>query len=299
MRACFYAGFLRRYDAKSGWYHVTYEDGDQEELSSEELSEIVINAQLDDDSDDVPLSVMQNAVLTSRQACTQKVVTKAVVKAKRRRPRKIVWEAAIDDGVSRSDSDAEGSGDERDEKPSKAAPKRGAKKARKKGVQKSVCRAGRGEDGQDARSTADPSVPKPANRDTSASKRTVVNNQIRAAKQTALKRGIVQFAKHLDVLRPFITPQTAERVEREAKQSHYSGLLGLADFDGQPAYIAGGQMKPYQIEGVAFLISLHDSGMLGGILGDEMGLGKTMQVLPIVSAHRPLDVGVVGGVSMT
>ncbi len=148
-------------------------------------------------------------------------------------------------------------------------------------------RAGQDEDGlgkickdciQASRPVSDPSAPKPVRRDTSSSKRTAVNNQIRAAKRTALKRGVVQFAKHLDVLRPFITPQTAERVEREAKQSHYSGLLGLADFDGQPTYIKGGQMKPYQIEGVAFLISLHDTGMLGGILGDEMGLGKTMQV---------------------
>jgi SWI/SNF-related matrix-associated actin-dependent regulator of chromatin subfamily A member 5 len=45
---------------------------------------------------------------------------------------------------------------------------------------------------------------------------------------------------------------------------------------GQPSLIKHGQMKEYQLQGLSFLIWLHENGM-GGILGDEMGLGKTLQ----------------------
>ena len=47
---------------------------------------------------------------------------------------------------------------------------------------------------------------------------------------------------------------------------------------GQPACVKNGEMRPYQVEGLKWLVKQHDSGA-GGILGDEMGLGKTLQVL--------------------
>jgi SWI/SNF-related matrix-associated actin-dependent regulator of chromatin subfamily A member 5 len=55
-------------------------------------------------------------------------------------------------------------------------------------------------------------------------------------------------------------------------------------------------MKPYQLEGLSFLVHMHENGM-SAILGDEMGLGKTLQTLslfqyltenkPITGQHRP------------
>lgn len=36
--------------------------------------------------------------------------------------------------------------------------------------------------------------------------------------------------------------------------------------------IVGGTMRPYQLEGLNWLIKLHDSN-INGILADEMGLG--------------------------
>ena len=41
-------------------------------------------------------------------------------------------------------------------------------------------------------------------------------------------------------------------------------------------------MKPYQIEGLSWLLWLNKNG-LSGILGDEMGLGKTLQTLSLFS----------------
>ncbi|XP_062153976.1 ATP-dependent DNA helicase DDM1 [Alnus glutinosa] len=55
-----------------------------------------------------------------------------------------------------------------------------------------------------------------------------------------------------------------ERVEKEQKE-----LVPL---------LTGGKLKPYQIKGVKWLISLWQNG-LNGILADQMGLGKTIQTI--------------------
>lgn len=45
----------------------------------------------------------------------------------------------------------------------------------------------------------------------------------------------------------------------------------------QPSNLVGGKLKPYQLEGLRWLVTLYENG-LSGILADEMGLGKTIQV---------------------
>ena len=44
----------------------------------------------------------------------------------------------------------------------------------------------------------------------------------------------------------------------------------------QPACIKFGKMRPYQLEGLNWLIRCNENG-INGILADEMGLGKTLQ----------------------
>eukprot|EP00388_Colpodella_angusta_P016916 GDKJ01041886.1.p1 GENE.GDKJ01041886.1~~GDKJ01041886.1.p1 ORF type:complete len:1214 (-),score=281.72 GDKJ01041886.1:82-3390(-) len=44
-------------------------------------------------------------------------------------------------------------------------------------------------------------------------------------------------------------------------------------------------MKPYQIEGLAWLAKLHETG-INGILADEMGLGKTLQTISLMAWLR-------------
>ena len=49
-------------------------------------------------------------------------------------------------------------------------------------------------------------------------------------------------------------------------------------------------MKPYQLEGLTFLLYMHENGM-SSILGDEMGLGKTLQTLSLfqhLAEHKPV-----------
>ena len=47
----------------------------------------------------------------------------------------------------------------------------------------------------------------------------------------------------------------------------------------QPSCIKCGTLKPYQLEGLNWMIHLAEKG-LNGILADEMGLGKTVRVNP-------------------
>ncbi|KAJ2913667.1 hypothetical protein MD484_g6769, partial [Candolleomyces efflorescens] len=52
-------------------------------------------------------------------------------------------------------------------------------------------------------------------------------------------------------------------------------------FETSPSFI-NGQMRPYQLQGLNWMVSLHHNG-LNGILADEMGLGKTLQTISFLS----------------
>jgi len=60
----------------------------------------------------------------------------------------------------------------------------------------------------------------------------------------------------------------------------------------QPSCISGGQMRPYQLEGLNWMISLTEKG-INGILADEMGLGKTLQSISVLGYMHEF-VGVTG-----
>ncbi|CAO0800894.1 unnamed protein product [Mucor circinelloides] len=49
-------------------------------------------------------------------------------------------------------------------------------------------------------------------------------------------------------------------------------------FTESPAYVTGGTLREYQIQGLNWMISLFENG-INGILADEMGLGKTLQTI--------------------
>ena len=45
----------------------------------------------------------------------------------------------------------------------------------------------------------------------------------------------------------------------------------------QPELITGAKLKPYQLEGLQWMVSLDQNG-ISGILADEMGLGKVCSI---------------------
>ncbi|OSX66869.1 hypothetical protein POSPLADRAFT_1063816 [Postia placenta MAD-698-R-SB12] len=52
-------------------------------------------------------------------------------------------------------------------------------------------------------------------------------------------------------------------------------------FEESPSFIHG-LMRPYQLQGLNWMVSLHHNG-LNGILADEMGLGKTLQTISFLA----------------
>lgn len=52
------------------------------------------------------------------------------------------------------------------------------------------------------------------------------------------------------------------------------------DISKQPHLLSGGELKPYQLFGLNWMVSLYNNS-LNGILADEMGLGKTIQTISL------------------
>ncbi|KAH7648470.1 hypothetical protein FG379_002905 [Cryptosporidium bovis] len=71
---------------------------------------------------------------------------------------------------------------------------------------------------------------------------------------------------------------------RETEEEIY-GYRTHTRLQAQPSCIENGQLKPYQLEGLNWLINLYEGG-LNGILADEMGLGKTFQSISLMAYLR-------------
>mmetsp|Transcript_52392 Transcript_52392/g.63142 ORF Transcript_52392/g.63142 Transcript_52392/m.63142 type:complete len:106 (+) Transcript_52392:177-494(+) len=71
----------------------------------------------------------------------------------------------------------------------------------------------------------------------------------------------------------------SEAAEDAAMMKSAQSKRKVVRLDKQPGNLAAiCKMHPYQLEGLNWLIKLHDHG-INGILADEMGLGKTLQTI--------------------
>ncbi len=89
------------------------------------------------------------------------------------------------------------------------------------------------------------------------------------------------------------TRMTESEEDRLMLESSTAGI-SLADaqttrLSEQPSCITG-KMRPYQVEGLNFLIGLFERG-LNGILADEMGLGKTLQTISLLGFSEAVQKG--------
>lgn len=73
-------------------------------------------------------------------------------------------------------------------------------------------------------------------------------------------------------------------MESAAKTDMSDPLVQTTRLTEQPKCVTG-TMRPYQLEGLNFLIGLFERG-LNGILADEMGLGKTLQTISLLAFLR-------------
>ncbi|CAF3779677.1 unnamed protein product [Adineta steineri] len=75
---------------------------------------------------------------------------------------------------------------------------------------------------------------------------------------------------------------TNEDDEYDAKESYYSIAHRIREpITEQSKMLVGGSLKPYQLQGLEWLVSLYNNN-LNGILADEMGLGKTIQTIALI-----------------
>jgi ATP-dependent helicase STH1/SNF2 len=69
---------------------------------------------------------------------------------------------------------------------------------------------------------------------------------------------------------------------RARRNQYYTITHKIKEGVKQPSILVGGKLKPYQIDGLEWMVSLYNNG-LNGILADEMGLGKTIQTLSLLT----------------
>ncbi|XP_057538661.1 probable ATP-dependent DNA helicase CHR12 [Amaranthus tricolor] len=79
----------------------------------------------------------------------------------------------------------------------------------------------------------------------------------------------------------------------EGQRKYNSAVHSIQEkVNEQPAMLQGGELRPYQLEGLQWMLSLFNNN-LNGILADEMGLGKTIQTISLI-AYLMENKGVAG-----
>lgn len=86
------------------------------------------------------------------------------------------------------------------------------------------------------------------------------------------------------------SPNRRGRKKPEVSAEDDAAMLEMEEsrfvrLDKQPGNICFGTMRPFQLEGLNWMIRLHDCGV-NGILADEMGLGKTLQTISLLAYLR-------------
>jgi len=130
------------------------------------------------------------------------------------------------------------------------------------------------------------------------------NAVVKEATAASARERLKYLVSQADIFRHFVSgvsPQkqsleqakTSKSSKRRMTEKEEDELLMEAEVDGhqettrlttQP-YNIKGTMRPYQLEGLNFLIGLYEHG-LNGILADEMGLGKTLQTISLLAFLR-------------
>ncbi|EIW74988.1 hypothetical protein CONPUDRAFT_169853 [Coniophora puteana RWD-64-598 SS2] len=108
---------------------------------------------------------------------------------------------------------------------------------------------------------------------------TVVINARKAKVEASRKRWLL---RHRDIFEPLLPSSTFfDHVENDINETDgNTSYVPFRKIECQPAPIQGGEMKEYQLQGLAFLVYMYKNG-INSILGDEMGLGKTLQTLSL------------------
>lgn len=86
------------------------------------------------------------------------------------------------------------------------------------------------------------------------------------------------------------------KAKRRLKRNHPEFETMWTDLEDMPGLKTGKaeqpitisrQLKPFQLEGLAWMKAMEASRWKGGLLGDEMGLGKTIQAVSLIMSDYP------------
>ena len=80
-------------------------------------------------------------------------------------------------------------------------------------------------------------------------------------------------------------PATHALAASSAAWASLAVRLGAAGLEEQPAALRGGRLRPYQMDGLRWMVGLAEKGV-NGVLADEMGLGKTAQTIATFAALK-------------
>ena len=79
--------------------------------------------------------------------------------------------------------------------------------------------------------------------------------------------------------------RTEQEEDAELLKDEKRGGEAKTVFRESPVFVKNGEMRDYQVQGLNWLVSLHENG-ISGILADEMGLGKTLQTIAFLGYLR-------------
>lgn len=122
-----------------------------------------------------------------------------------------------------------------------------------------------------------------SNNEESQPRRSTRKGKSRKAKPSKGQQSILSFVSKEDVEKVTADKSNDLSTKDQIAQLAKEGPKEEAVVDSrpsirQPSLVTGGQLHPYQLAGVEWLISLYENG-LNGVLADEMGLGKTLQTI--------------------
>lgn len=103
--------------------------------------------------------------------------------------------------------------------------------------------------------------------------------KVRDQKDPAMSVGHNVFVEELEDSTGNTVPIDAMRRRRDL---YYTVTHSVVEEVSQPSIMIHGKLKPYQVEGLKWMVSLHNNN-LNGILADEMGLGKTIQTIALLT----------------
>lgn len=158
---------------------------------------------------------------------------------------------------------------------------RGAKASKRRGASNKYAISIPSEDSEnpDASYESDISINDPIDQDAATDDQ--VDMQIIAASRKAYRRG----------------NKRRVQSERERLEAHHPELKVMwTDLENIPEINAGiaeqpstisRRLKPFQLEGLAWMKEMEKQEWHGGLLGDEMGLGKTIQAVSLIMSDYP------------